>query len=103
MVHQSNATHVAPLGLGVIWLTVYYKHAAPLGLNEVKRNGTQICVPYELRSSGALGLTLPRFYRHIAPLERKAGSGFFSIYGASIQCDTCRPAGAWGHLADRVL
>ena len=71
MVHQSNATHVAPLGLGVIWLTVYYKHAAPLGLNEVKRNGTQICVPYELHSSGARGLTLPRFYRHIAPLERK--------------------------------
>ncbi len=45
-----------------------------------------------LRWSAEIGSII--CYRHIAPLERKTGAGSFSSYRASIQCDTCRPAGA---------
>ena len=106
-------THVAPLGLWVTWLPVYYKHAAPLGLNAPKCNtrshcrekvaspdglgnptptGSTVRHDTTLRSAGARRLDLSTY--------RSAGakSWFWVLlhFRASIQRDTCRPAGALG-------
>ena len=110
-------THVAPLGLWVTWLPVYYKHAAPLGLNAPKCNtrshcrekvaspdglgnptptGSTVRHDTTLRSAGARRLDLSTFYRHIAPLERKAGSGFFSIFVHQSNAIHVAPLGLWG-------
>ena len=50
-------------GFGVL---VFYTHSAPLGL---QKTGQPLL--YTLRSSGARGLDLSLFYRHVAPPERR--------------------------------
>ena len=45
----------------------------PDGLGNPTPTGSTVCDNTTLRSSGALGLEVSRCYRHIAPLERKAG------------------------------
>ena len=54
-----------------------YKHVAPLGLGWFTSSLVHLIDDsYTLRSSGARGLDISPFYRHIAPLERKT-VGFF--------------------------
>ena len=64
--------------------------SSPSGLGNPTPTGSRVCDNTTLRSSGARGLDVSRCYRHIAPLERKAGQfAARSIVGAP------RPAG-WG-------
>ena len=46
---------------------------SPDGLGNPTPTDSTVCDNTTLRSSGALGLDVSRCYRHIAPLERKAG------------------------------
>ena len=47
--------------------------ASPDGLGNPTPTDSAVCDSTTLRSSGARGLDVSRCYRHIAPLERKAG------------------------------
>ena len=47
--------------------------ASPDGLGDPTPTGSTVCDNTTLRSSGVRGLEVSRCYKHIAPLERKAG------------------------------
>ena len=61
------------------------------GLGDPTPTGSGVCDNTALRSSGARGLDVSRCYRHIAPLERKAGQ--FAVH---------HPSYWLGFLAQRV-
>ena len=64
-----------PAGTLECGIRYFYTLGAPLGLLLVHQfRGSLVGwtdEPYTLRSSGARGLDVSPFYRHIAPLERK--------------------------------
>ena len=77
LVYAACYKHVAPLGLNASQFAARYPSwgavSSPSGLGDPTPTGSRVCDNTTLRSSGARRLDVSRCYRHIAPLERKAG------------------------------
>ena len=75
--------------------------ASPDGLGDPTPTGSTVCDSTTLRSSGARGLDVSRCYRHIAPLERKAGQ-FAVRYPSSGRGYLARSPTGWGTQPLRI-